>query len=84
MWGTLSPVGICRKYRNYLVLSLAVSLVLIPVLDGVIVQRDRNRNMLYGELFLTEGVSVYDLTDQELNETYDVPEDHLLTGILNV
>ena len=40
--------------------------------------------MLYGELFLTNGVSVYDLTDQELNETYSIPEDHLLTGVLNV
>ncbi len=84
MWGTLSPIGIGRKYRNYLILSLVVSLVLIPIFDGAIIQRDRNRNMLYGELFLTKGVSVYSLTDQELNETYVIPSDHLLTGVLNV
>ncbi|MCK5151461.1 MAG: DUF2029 domain-containing protein [Candidatus Thorarchaeota archaeon] len=84
MWGKYSPFGVCRKYRNYLVLSLAFSILLIPILDTAIVQRDRNRNMLYGELFLTNGVSVYDLTDQELNETYSIPEDHLLTGVLNV
>ncbi|MFW9849814.1 MAG: glycosyltransferase family 87 protein, partial [Candidatus Thorarchaeota archaeon] len=84
MWGTYSPLGICRKYRNYLVLSLVLSFALVPFLDATIVQRDRNRNMLYGELFLTEGVAVYDLTDKELNETYTVPADHLLTGILNV
>ncbi|MHA1907393.1 MAG: glycosyltransferase family 87 protein [Candidatus Thorarchaeota archaeon] len=84
MWGTYSPLGICRKYRNYLVLSLALSILLVPLLDTAIVQRDRNRNMLYGELFLTDGVVVYELTDRELNETYTIPEDHLLTGVLNV
>jgi hypothetical protein len=84
MWGTYSPLGVCRKYRNYLILSLALSILLVPVLDTVIVQRDRNRNMLYGELFLVDGLSVYELTDEELNATYTIPEDHLLTGVLNV
>jgi hypothetical protein len=40
--------------------------------------------MVYGELFWQEGLAVYDISDKDLNETYNVPEDHMLTGVLNV
>ncbi len=76
--------SVVRKYRNLLALSLVISLVSVPIVDAFIVERDRNRNMLYGELFLTEGFDVYDFTDRMLNETYDIPADHLLTQVHNV
>lgn len=76
--------AVVHKYRNLLLLSLAISLVSIPIVDIYIVERDRNRNMLYGELFLSEGFDVYDFTDRMLNETYIIPSDHLLTNVLNV
>ncbi|MFW9908472.1 MAG: glycosyltransferase 87 family protein [Candidatus Thorarchaeota archaeon] len=84
MWGEQTPFGICRRYRNLLLLSLVASLILVPIMDGIIIQRDRNRNMLYGEMFLTQGFSVYNITDEQLNESLTIPQDHLLTGILNV
>ncbi|MGD2072931.1 MAG: glycosyltransferase 87 family protein [Candidatus Thorarchaeota archaeon] len=65
-------------------MSLLVSFILIPVVDSIVVERDRNRNMVYGELFWQEGLGVYEISDRDLNETYNVPEDHMLTGVLNV
>lgn len=40
--------------------------------------------MVYGELFWQEGLGVYELNDENLFHNYSVPEDHLLTGVLNV
>jgi hypothetical protein len=40
--------------------------------------------MVYGELFWQEGIGVYEISDRDLNETYNAPEDHTLTGVLNV
>ncbi|MHA2230100.1 MAG: hypothetical protein ACXADL_01965 [Candidatus Thorarchaeota archaeon] len=76
--------GVFHRYKRYIALSLIISLLLVPVFDSFIIQRDRNRNMVYGELFWQEGLAVYDISDRDLNETYNVPEDHLLTGVLNV
>ena len=57
---------------------------MVPVFDSLVLQRDRNRNMVYGELFWTEGFAVYGISDDDLNNTYSIPADHLLTGVLNV
>ncbi len=76
--------GVFRRFRKYFLVSLMISIVLVPVFDSVILQRDRNRNMVYGKLFWQEGLSVYEISDQELNTTYGVPDNHLLTGVLNV
>ncbi|TXT54624.1 MAG: conserved membrane protein of unknown function [Candidatus Thorarchaeota archaeon] len=81
----LSVFGIIHKFRKPIVVSLVIWSLFVPVVDGIIVQRDRNRNMLYGELFWSRGFGVYDLTDEDLNNTIpNVPEDHLLTDVLNV
>jgi hypothetical protein len=79
-----SLMQVARKYRRYLLLSLVLSMLLIPIANALIIERDRNRSMLYGQLFLEKGFSVYGLTDQQLNQTYSIPSDHLLTNILNV
>ncbi|MHA1961850.1 MAG: glycosyltransferase 87 family protein [Candidatus Thorarchaeota archaeon] len=77
-------MGVVSHFKMYLVLSLAISFVMVPIADGMILQRDRNRNMIYGELFWQEGFNVYDISDNELQTVYGVPSDHLLTGVLNV
>ncbi|UCE09417.1 MAG: hypothetical protein JSW61_10645 [Candidatus Thorarchaeota archaeon] len=77
-------IGVISRFRLYLVLSLVISFVMVPVADGLVLQRDRNRNMVYGELFWQEGFYVYDLSDSDLQNDYGVPSDHLLTGVLNV
>lgn len=80
----LSLGDLIRRYRRPLAVSLVICIVLVPVFELAVVQRDRNRNMVYGELFWQEGLNVYDLSDQDLYDDYGVPEDHLLTGVLNV
>lgn len=79
-----SLLQVAKQYRRYLLLSLMLSMLLIPVANALIIERDRNRSMLYGQLFLEKGFSVYGLTDQQLNQTYSIPADHLLTNVLNV
>ena len=54
------------EHRKYLVLTLVVSLIAIPIADVLIIQRDRNRNEMYGEAFWIYGFSVYDMNDTEL------------------
>ncbi|MHA1770436.1 MAG: hypothetical protein ACTSYL_07525 [Candidatus Thorarchaeota archaeon] len=73
-----------RRMRGMLVVSLVASILLVPVFDSFVIQRDRNRNMAYGELFWQKGFGVYNLTDNDLNQTYHVPADHLLVGGVNV
>lgn len=75
---------VAYRYRKPVVVSLLVFFLLVPVFESAVIQRDRNRNMVYGELFWHEGLGVYDLNDQDLFYGYGVPEDHLLTGVLNV
>jgi len=72
------------RYKKALLISLIFFLLAVPVFDSLIIQRDRNRNMAYGQIFWQEGLKVYDLNDRDLFEKYGVPEDHLLTGVLNV
>ena len=57
------------EMRRYLVLSLVISLVAIPIANSFVIQRDRNRNEMYGEAFWIYGFRVYDMTDQELAES---------------
>ncbi|MGY5873203.1 MAG: hypothetical protein RTV72_13215 [Candidatus Thorarchaeota archaeon] len=54
------------EHRKYLVLTLVVSMLAIPIADTLIIQRDRNRNEMYGEAFWIYGFSVYDMNDTEL------------------
>lgn len=56
------------EFRKYLVLSLAISLIAIPICDALVVQRDRNRNEMYGEAFWIYGFSIYTMNDRELAE----------------
>jgi len=56
----------------------------VPVFDACVVQKDRNRNMAYGEVFWKVGLDVYSLTDSDLNETFGVPADHLLSAGLDL
>ena len=56
------------EYRKYLVLSLVVSLIAIPIADSLVIQRDRNRNEMYGEAFWIYQFSVYTMNDRELAE----------------
>ncbi len=54
------------RYRKYLVLTLAISLIAIPIADTLVIQRDRNRNEMYGEAFWKYGFGVYTLNDTDL------------------
>ena len=54
------------RYRKYLVLTLAISLIAIPIADVLVIQRDRNRNEMYGEAFWKYGFGVYTLNDTDL------------------
>ncbi|TFH06708.1 MAG: hypothetical protein E4H14_10215, partial [Candidatus Thorarchaeota archaeon] len=54
------------EHRKYLVLTLVVSLIAIPIADTLIIQRDRNRNEMYGEAFWIYGFTVYDMNDTQL------------------
>ncbi|NHJ15141.1 MAG: hypothetical protein EAX95_15770 [Candidatus Thorarchaeota archaeon] len=80
----LGMLDILEKYRKFLIVSLIIFILFIPVFDAFIIQRDRNRNMVYGEIFWQEGLGVYQLNDQDLYYDYGVPSDQLLTGVLNV
>ena len=54
------------EHRKYLVLTLVVSMLAIPIADTLIIQRDRNRNEMYGEAFWIYGFTVYDMNDTQL------------------
>jgi hypothetical protein len=56
------------EFRKYLVLSLMISLIAIPICDAMVIQRDRNRNEMYGEGFWIYGFSIYQMNDRELAE----------------
>lgn len=75
------------EMRRYLVLSLVISMVAIPIANSFVIQRDRNRNEMYGEGFWIYGFGIYNMTDQELAEA--LPEewefndgDHVLPDYL--
>ncbi|MFX1559384.1 MAG: hypothetical protein ACFFBL_02240 [Promethearchaeota archaeon] len=54
------------RYRKYLVLTLLISLIAIPIADILVIQRDRNRNEMYGEAFWIYGFGVYTMNDTDL------------------
>jgi len=56
------------RYRKYLVLTLVISLIAIPLADILVIQRDRNRNEMYGEAFWLYGFGVYTMNDTDLAE----------------
>jgi hypothetical protein len=62
------------RYRKYLVLTLAISLIAIPIADTLVIQRDRNRNEMYGEAFWIYGFGVYTMNDTDLAR--QMYEDH--------
>ena len=74
------------EHRKFLVLTLVVSLIAIPIADTLIIQRDRNRNEMYGEAFWIYGFSVYDMNDTELATALDYmgfnDGDHILPAYL--
>lgn len=49
-------------------LTLVISLIAIPIADTLVIERDRNRNEMYGEAFWQYGFGVYTLTDTDLAE----------------
>jgi len=85
----LSAIGISiYEHRKYLVLTLVVSMIAIPIANTLIIQRDRNRNEMYGEAFWIFGFSVYDMNDTELVSTPEMAsmgfnnENYTLPGYL--
>jgi hypothetical protein len=54
------------EFRKYLVLSLVISLIAIPICNAMVIQIDRNRNEMYGEAFWIYGFSIYTMNDREL------------------
>ncbi|TFG33068.1 hypothetical protein EU527_08850 [Candidatus Thorarchaeota archaeon] len=68
----LSAIGLSiYEYRKYLVLTLAISMIAIPIADILVIQRDRNRNEMYGEAFWIYGFGVYNMDDEELAEALE-------------
>jgi len=59
------------EYRKYLVLTLAISLIAIPIADVLVIQRDRNRNEMYGEAFWIYGFEIYNMNDTVLVDLID-------------
>ncbi len=78
------------ELRKYLVLSLVISMIAIPIANTLVIQRDRNRNEMYGEAFWVYGFNVYNMTDNEvaaamdarLNITHFQDGDHVLPDYL--
>ncbi len=56
------------ELRKYLLLSLIISSIAIPIAESLVIHRDRNRNEMYGEAFWIYGFEVYNMTDSELIE----------------
>ncbi len=71
------------RFRKYLVLSLVISMIAIPFANYLVIERDRNRNEMYGEAFWRFGFNVYSMTDDEVAEAlgYD-PENYTLPEYL--
>ncbi len=73
------------EMRRYLVLSLVISMIAIPFADLLVIERDRNRNEMYGEAFWIYGFSIYNMNDNELAEKMGPPFNdglHTLPGYL--
>ncbi len=61
------------EFRKYLVLSLAISMIAIPIAATFVIERDRNRNEMYGEAFWIYGFNVYNMNDHDLAEAMGPP-----------
>ncbi len=59
------------EHRKYLVLSLVISMIAIPIANTLVIQRDRNRNEMYGEAFWIYGFTIYNMNDTELAYNLD-------------
>jgi hypothetical protein len=59
------------EHRKYLVLSLVISMIAIPIANTLVIQRDRNRNEMYGEAFWIYGFTVYNMNATELAYNLD-------------
>lgn len=73
------------EFRKYLVLSLVISMIAIPIATIFVIERDRNRNEMYGEAFWIYGFNIYNMTDHELAEVMGpdwVDTDHELPDYL--
>ncbi len=64
------------RFRRYLVLSLIISMIAIPFANFLVIERDRNRNEMYGEAFWRFGFNVYDMTDDEVAEAMGYPPEN--------
>lgn len=54
------------EMRKYLVLSIIISIIAIPIADSFVIERDRNRNEMYGEAFWVYGFGIYNMTDTQV------------------
>ncbi|MHA2432096.1 MAG: hypothetical protein ACXADO_02575 [Candidatus Thorarchaeota archaeon] len=71
------------RFRKYLVLSLVISMIAIPFANYLVIERDRNRNEMYGEAFWRFGFNVYSMTDDEVAEAMGYnPENYTLPDYL--
>jgi hypothetical protein len=59
------------EHRQYLILSLVISMIAIPIANTLVIQRDRNRNEMYGEAFWIYGFTVYNMNDTKLVHDLD-------------
>jgi len=50
-----------------------ISMIAIPIANSIVIERDRNRNEMYGEAFWIYGFAVYEMNDHELAEA--LPEE---------
>jgi hypothetical protein len=71
-------------YKKFFLISFVIGMIAIAISNVIIIQRDRNRNEVYGELFWEYGLEVYNFNDDYLRQEFDVPEDSLLGDYLNV
>jgi len=61
------------EMRRYLVLSLVISMIAIPFANVLVIERDRNRNEMYGEAFWIYGFSIYNMNDHQLADQMGPP-----------
>lgn len=75
---------IAKRYWKLLTVIFIIGMITIPIADMHIIERDRNRNEIYGELFWQIGFNVYRINDHILKTQYNVSDDHLLASYLNI
>ncbi len=74
-----------KGYKEYFIALFIIGIIAMPVMDAIITQRDRNRNLVYGKLFWKYGFNVYNLNDYYIRENFNVSDDSLMnTERLNI